>query len=118
MHTYWMSPRDISSDTLDRLWTPDTEATVVTVQLRLHRYRGQHCWCGGALPHRCATARGAADGFEPAHGTPRRRDERRAVGCCGAPPVPARELSADERVAVAIGATGSSSERPPAATRF
>ena len=34
MHTYWVSPGDISSATLDRLWAPDTDATVVAVQLR------------------------------------------------------------------------------------
>lgn len=34
VQTYWMSPSDISSDTLDRLWVPDTDATAVTVQLR------------------------------------------------------------------------------------
>lgn len=34
VQTYWMSPRDIASDTLDRLWVPDTDATAVTVQLR------------------------------------------------------------------------------------
>lgn len=34
VQTYWVSPSDISSDTLDRLWVPDTDATAVTVQLR------------------------------------------------------------------------------------
>jgi type VII secretion protein EccE len=32
--TYWMSPGDISSTAIDRLWAPDTDATVVSVQLR------------------------------------------------------------------------------------
>ncbi|WP_273735435.1 type VII secretion protein EccE [Mycolicibacterium septicum] len=31
---YWVTPRDITTSTLDRLWVPDTEATVTTVQLR------------------------------------------------------------------------------------
>ena len=30
VQTYWMSPGDISSTSIDRLWTPDTDATVVT----------------------------------------------------------------------------------------
>lgn len=34
VQTYWMSPREITSDTVDRLWVPDTDATAVTVQLR------------------------------------------------------------------------------------
>lgn len=34
VQAYWMSPHDISSDTMDRLWVPDTDATAVTVQLR------------------------------------------------------------------------------------
>lgn len=35
VQTYWMSPRDISTANIDRLWAPDTEATVVSIQLRL-----------------------------------------------------------------------------------
>lgn len=31
--TFWVSPRDISSENLDRLWLSDVDATVVTVRL-------------------------------------------------------------------------------------
>jgi type VII secretion protein EccE len=31
--SFWVSPRDITSDTLQRLWLPDTDATVVTVRV-------------------------------------------------------------------------------------
>ncbi len=31
---YWVSPREISAETLDRLWVPDTERTATTLQLR------------------------------------------------------------------------------------
>jgi type VII secretion protein EccE len=31
---YWVTPRDISSATLDRLWAPDTDHTATAVQLR------------------------------------------------------------------------------------
>jgi type VII secretion protein EccE len=31
---YWVSPADVSTATLDRLWAPDTDHTVTTVQLR------------------------------------------------------------------------------------
>jgi type VII secretion protein EccE len=32
--TYWVSPRDITTDTLDRVWAPDTDHTATAVQLR------------------------------------------------------------------------------------
>lgn len=32
--TYWLSPEDITSENLDRIWVPDTDTTAVTVQLR------------------------------------------------------------------------------------
>jgi type VII secretion protein EccE len=31
--SFWVSPRDITSETLDRLWMHDTDATVVTIRL-------------------------------------------------------------------------------------
>jgi type VII secretion protein EccE len=31
--SFWVSPWDITSDTLDSLWLPDTDATVVTIRL-------------------------------------------------------------------------------------
>ena len=106
VHTYWMSPRDISSDTIDRLWAPDTEATVVSVQLRLTatgattvgvvvRYH-----TGGPLLEAPLT------GLNPLTG---RHDVGMTAGllvAAGAPVVPARELAGGERLAVAVGATG------------
>jgi type VII secretion protein EccE len=106
VHTYWMSARDISSATIDRLWTPDTDATVVTVQLRmtptgattvgaLVRYH-----TGGPLAEPPLT------GLNPLTG---RHEVGMAAGLVAAkalPAVPARELVAGERLAVAIGATG------------
>ena len=32
--TYWVSPRDITTATLDRVWAPDTDDTATAVQLR------------------------------------------------------------------------------------
>jgi type VII secretion protein EccE len=32
--TYWVSPRDISTDTLSRVWAPDTDGTATALQLR------------------------------------------------------------------------------------
>lgn len=31
---YWVTPKDITTETLDRLWAPDTDATMTSVQLR------------------------------------------------------------------------------------
>ena len=31
--SFWVSPRDITSETLDRSWLHDTDATVVTIRL-------------------------------------------------------------------------------------
>jgi type VII secretion protein EccE len=31
--SFWVSPQDITSETLDRLWLHDTDATVVTIRL-------------------------------------------------------------------------------------
>jgi hypothetical protein len=105
VQAYWMSPRDISSDTIDRLWAPDTDATVVTVQLRLTatattvgvlvRY---HTGAPLVAP--------ALTGLNPLTG---RHDVGMTAGllvAVGVPVVPARELAAGERLAVPIGATG------------
>ena len=34
LSTYWVSPRDISTATLDRVWAPDTDHTAAALQLR------------------------------------------------------------------------------------
>ena len=106
VHTYSMTPRAISSDTLDRLWAPDTEATVVTVQLRLTdtgattvgavvRYH-----TGGPLVEPPLT------GLNPLTG---RQDDGITAGLLVAadvPVAPARELADGERLSVAVGASG------------
>lgn len=38
--SFWVSPRDITSETLDRLWLPDTDATVVSIRLTACRDDG------------------------------------------------------------------------------
>lgn len=106
VHTYWMSARDISAASIDRLWTPDTDATVVSVQLRvtatgtttvgvLVRYH-----TGGPL------AEAPLTGLNPLTG---RHDVGMAAGLVvanGVPAVPSRELVDGERLGVPIGATG------------
>jgi type VII secretion protein EccE len=41
--SFWVSPADITSETLDRLWLADTDATVVTIRLNLHRGQAEVC---------------------------------------------------------------------------
>ncbi|WP_204815311.1 type VII secretion protein EccE [Mycobacterium riyadhense] len=107
VQTYWMSPGDISSASIDRLWAPDTDATVVSVQLRraengtttagvMVRYH-----TGGPLAEPPLTGLNALVG---------RHDAGLRAGLLAASSsglaVPARELAAGENVAVPIGATG------------
>ena len=107
VQTYWMSPGDISSTTIDRLWAPDTDATVVSVQVRrsdagatrvgvMVRYH-----TGGPLAEPPLT------GLNPFSG---RHDAALGAGLLaagrGGLAVPARELADGEKVAVPIGATG------------
>lgn len=107
VQTYWMSPGDISSTSIDRLWAPDTDATAVSVQLRrtdngattagvMVRYH-----TGGPLAEPPLT------GLNPFAG---RHDAALSAGLLTAGgaglAVPARELVAGEKVAVPIGATG------------
>ena len=106
VHTYWMSPRDICSDTLDRLWTPDTEATVLTVQLRLTATGATTVGVVVRYHTGAPLLEAPLTGLNPLTG---RHDVGMTAGllvAAGVPVVPARELSADERVVVAIGATG------------
>lgn len=107
VHTYWVSPGDISSNSIDRLWAPDTDATVVSVQLRradngattagvMVRYH-----TGGPLAEPPLT------GLNPLVG---RHGAALGAGLLAAGTaglaVPARELAAGEKVSVPIGATG------------
>lgn len=107
VQTYWMSPGDISSTSIDRLWAPDTEATAVSIQLRrtdngatsmgvMVRYH-----TGGPLAEPPLT------GLNPLVG---RHDAALSAGLLSAGAdalkVPARELAPGEKVAVPIGATG------------
>jgi type VII secretion protein EccE len=106
VHTYWLSPRDVSSANIDRLWTPDTDATVVTVQLRptvdgaatvgvLVRYH-----TGGPLRQAPLT------GLNPFTG---RHDLGLVAGLAmptGVPLLPSRHLGRGEHLSTPIRATG------------
>ncbi|WP_142399758.1 type VII secretion protein EccE, partial [Mycobacterium marinum] len=107
VQTYWMSPGDISSTTIDRLWSPDTDATVVAVQLR----RAENGAATAGVVVRYHTGGPLAEppltGLNPLVG---RHDGGLRAGLlaagAGGLAVPARELAAGEKVAVPIGATG------------
>ena len=105
--SYWVSPRDISTATLDRLWVPDTEYTATTIQLRptpigpasvgvLVRYG-----TGGPLREPPIT------GLNPLSG---RHDQALRAGLADAPepPIqaPHRPLQAGEDLRAPIGASG------------
>lgn len=107
VQTYWLSPGDISSTAIDRLWAPDTDATVVSVQLR-HAEGGVSAagvmvryHTGGPLAEPPLT------GLNPFVG---RHDAALSAGLLaaggGGLAVPARALAVGEKVAVPIGATG------------
>jgi hypothetical protein len=101
-----MSPGDISSTAIDRLWAPDTHATVVSVQLR----RGDTGATAAGVMVRYHTGGPLAEppltGLNPFAG---RHDAALRAGllsASGGLAVPARELGPAEKVAVPIGATG------------
>ena len=104
--SFWVSPRDITSETLDRLWVHDTDATVVTIRLtaaagraevsawvRYHSEErlGKDVWAG--LNRLIGRQLAAVRASLPA---PAKR-----------PPlvVPARALRDDEQLAVRVGPT-------------
>ncbi|MEE6140614.1 type VII secretion protein EccE [Mycobacterium sp. 050128] len=107
VQTYWLSPGDISSTTINRLWAPDTDATVVSVQLR--RNDNGSTTVGAMVRYHTGgpLAEPPLTGLNPAAG---RHDAGLSAGLlaagAGALAVPARELAAGEKVAVPIGGTG------------
>jgi type VII secretion protein EccE len=105
--TYWVSPRDISSDTLDRIWVPDTVSTATAVQLRPA--------VGGAVTVGVLVRYGASTefgeppvtGLNPLSG---RQDLGVAAISIAAPAsaldAPHRVLTRDEDLRAPLGATG------------
>lgn len=104
--TYWMSPRDISTVNLDRLWVPDTAATVVAVQLRLTATGATTVGAVVRYHTGAPLLEAPVAGLNPLTG---RHDLGMAAGLITAKAglaVPARELAPGEHLSVAIGATG------------
>lgn len=106
VQTYWMSPRDITTANIDRLWAPDSEATVVSIQLRLSAEGVPTVGVAVRYHTGYPLAEAPLTGLNPWTG---RHDLALDTGLLvAASParVPARKLSADEELRAPIGATG------------
>jgi type VII secretion protein EccE len=106
VHTYWVSPGDISSAILDRLWAPDTDATVVSVQLRLTDSGATTIGVTVRYHTGAPLAAPPLTGLNPLSG---RHDAGLLAGLAQprpAPAVPCRELRAGEAIAAPVGTTG------------
>ncbi|MDV3133315.1 type VII secretion protein EccE [Mycobacterium sp. 29Ha] len=105
--TYWVSPRDISTSALERLWAPDTDYTATALQLRPAPDGG----VAVGLLVRYATAgpqkQPPLTGLNPLSG---RHDLGVRAGLAGArtPAItaPHRRLEAGEEIKAPIGASG------------
>jgi type VII secretion protein EccE len=105
--SYWVSPQDITTATLDRLWAPDTDSTMTSIQLRPQ--------AGGTVSVgmlvRYATAGQLTEpplrGLNPLSG--QQEQALRATVLQPAVPalqLPRRRLDAGESLRAPIGATG------------
>ncbi|WP_375486819.1 type VII secretion protein EccE [uncultured Mycobacterium sp.] len=116
--SFWVSPRDITSETLERLWMPDTEATAVTLRLT-PRHGGAElsAWVRYHTSQRLR--RSVWSGLNRLTG-------RQLDAVCASMPVPARrprlvvpgrELRDDEDLAVLVGQASAPSPTPAVAQR-
>lgn len=114
--SFWVSPRDITSETLERLWLPDTEATAVTVRLR-PRHGGVEVSAWVRYHSSRRLRRSVWGGLNRLTG-------RQLDAVCASMPVPtrrprlvvpARELHDGEELAVLVGQAPASSPSPAAA---
>ncbi|WP_179475824.1 type VII secretion protein EccE [Mycolicibacterium vinylchloridicum] len=104
---YWLSPQDITTETLDRLWAPDTDATMTSIQLRP---QAGGTVSVGMLVRYCTAGllkEPPLRGLNPLSG----QQEQALRATMLEPAVPAlqlphRALSAGEKLRAPIGATG------------
>lgn len=107
MSAYWVSPKDITTENLDRIWVPDSDATAVAVQLR--PVDGGGAEVGVIVRYSTPTplASPPLDGLNPLSG---RHDLAVRAGLADAPTpqlrAPHRRLDGDEDIRVPLGATG------------
>ena len=86
--SFWLTPSDITTETLEELWLADVGATVITI--RLVTSGGRPAAVGlGALPQRQPAAPRGVVGTQPAHRPPTGRGARQ-LARPGDPPAPGR----------------------------
>lgn len=106
VQTYWMSPHDITTTNIDRLWAPDSEATVVSIQLRLTPEGDPTVGVAVRYHTGYPLAEAPLTGLNPWTGRhDLALDTGLLVAACPVK-VPARRVSADEELRAPIGATG------------
>ena len=104
---YWVSPKDISTESLDRIWVPDSEATAVTVQVR--PADGGGAAVGVIVRYSTATplASPPLDGLNPLSA---RHDQAVRAGLAGAATpalrAPHRRIATGEELHAPLGSTG------------
>ncbi|MCV7443745.1 type VII secretion protein EccE [Mycobacterium paraense] len=104
--SFWVSPRDISSETLDRLWLLDTDATVVT--LRLTDADGRAEMSAWVRYHSAEPlGKGAVDGLNRLIGRQLNAARASLPAPAQRPPlvVPSRALRVDEQLEMGLGST-------------
>lgn len=104
--SFWVSPRDITSETLDRLWLLDTDATVVTIRLTDADGRAEvSAWVRyhSAEP----LGKGAVDGLNRLIGRQLNAARASLPAPAKRPPlvVPSRALLDDEQLEMGLGST-------------
>ena len=104
---YWVSPKDISTENLDRIWVADSDATAVTVQVRPAEGGGADVGVIVRYSTPTPLASPPLDGLNPLSG---RHGLAVRAGLADAPTpqlrAPHRRVSADEDVRIPLGATG------------
>jgi type VII secretion protein EccE len=116
--SFWVSPRDITSETLEELWQPDTAATAVTLRLT-PRHGGAEVSAWVRYHSRHRLRRSVWSGLNRLTG-------RQLDAVCASMPVPTRrsrlavpgrELRDDEELAVLVGQAPEQSPTPVVAQR-
>jgi type VII secretion protein EccE len=116
--SFWVSPRDVTSETLERLWLPDTEATAVTLRLT-PRHGGAEVSAWVRYHSSQRLRRSVWSGLNRLTG-------RQLDAVCASMPVPARrprlvvpgrELRDDDELAVPVGLASEQSPTPAVAQR-
>lgn len=104
---YWMTPKDITTENLDRIWVPDSDATAVAVQLRPTEDGGAEVGVIVRYSTPTALASPPVDGLNSLSG---RHGLAVRAGLADAPDpqlrVPYRRVGDDEDIHIPLGATG------------